>query len=106
MLRLARHAAPVLLCLALAQCRGALPPYETVPPALSRAELDAAAGATAPPRVAVCYNAFTTTAAEVRAIAQQSCQAGTVPRPSNRDLSLDNCPLLQPARAIFVCAGP
>jgi hypothetical protein len=99
-----RRAAPLLLLLGLAQCDGALPPYETVPPALSSAQQKA--GGTQPTRVAVCYNALTTTAAEVRALAARSCDAGTAPKPVAHDLTLNNCPMLQPARATFVCAVP
>lgn len=82
-----------------------VPPYETVPLPASKPEqqADTIAGTTPPTRIGICYNAFTTTADQVRAIAVQSCEAGTVPRPVQRDLSLSNCPLLQPARATFAC---
>jgi hypothetical protein len=99
-----RHAAPLLLLLGLAQCEGDLPPYETVPPALTSAQQKAAG--TQPTRVAVCYNAMTTTAADVRALAARSCEAGTAPKPVARDLTLNNCPMLQPARATFACTPP
>ena len=84
---------------ALAGC-GALDPYPTVPRAPPP-------GATAGPRVAICYNRLTTTLAEVRAQAQQECSAGTphsVAEPADTDWYLQNCPLLLPARATFVCA--
>jgi hypothetical protein len=99
-----RHAAPLLLLLGLAQCAGALPPYETVPPALTSAQQRA--GGAQPTRVAICYNAMTTTAAEVRALAARGCEAGTAPKPVAHDLTLNNCPILQPARATFACARP
>lgn len=104
-MRLARSAA-VLSLLALTQCgSGMLPPYETVPPLLTPAERQAAerAGTADETRVAVCYNALTTSAAAVRAIAAASCGADFVPRPVGRDVSLSNCPLLLPARATFAC---
>jgi hypothetical protein len=99
-----RHAAPLLLLLGLTQCEGALPPYETLPLALSSAQQKA--GGTQPTRVAVCYNAMTTTAADVRAVAARVCEAGTAPKPVARDLTLANCPMLQPARATFACTPP
>jgi hypothetical protein len=103
MMRLARTTAPLLL-LALAQCAGdMLPPFETVPPRLTGAEQHAAIADGDAARVAVCYNALTTTAERVRAIAAESCAAGTTPRALARDFSLNNCPLLQPARATFAC---
>jgi hypothetical protein len=99
-----RHAAPFLLLLGITQCEGTLPPYETIPPALTSAQQKA--GGAQPSRVAVCYNAMTTTAAEVRAVAARSCEAGTEPKPLARDLSLNYCPILQPARATFTCTPP
>lgn len=102
-MRLARSAAALLL-LALTQCGSELQPFETVPPALTKAEQQAAkSGAASETRVAVCYNVLTTTAAAVRAIAAASCGADLVPHPIGRDLSLANCPLLLPARATFAC---
>ena len=99
-MRLARPAAALLL-LALAACGDTLPPYETPPPPLTRAEATSADASVL--RVAVCYNAWTTTAARVRAVAAVSCGAGTVPHPLARDLSLNTCPLLLPARVTFAC---
>lgn len=98
-MRLARSAAALLL-LALTQCGSdMLPPYETVPPSAPTPR----AGAAKETRVAVCYNALTTNAAAVRAIAAASCGADLVPHPIGRDLDLSNCPLLLPARATFAC---
>jgi len=92
-----RFAAAVALIgiAALAGC-DALDPYPTAPRA-------------APPgvpgqRVAICYNTLTTTLAEVKAQAQQECAAGTVAQPADTDWYLQNCPLLLPARATFMCA--
>lgn len=99
-----RHALPLLVLLGFTQCEGTLPPYETVPPALSKAQQKTAG--TKPVRVAVCYNAWTTTAAEVRALAARSCASGTAPKPVARDLTLNNCPVLEPARATFACTPP
>lgn len=106
-MRLSRSLAALLLPLALARCSGMLPPYETVPVALTKADQQATATTDTPPtRIGICYNALTTTAEQVRAVAVQSCEPGTVPRAEQRDLSLGNCPLLQPARATFVCTAP
>jgi hypothetical protein len=99
-----RYAAPLLLLLGLTQCEDTLPPYETVPPALSKAQQKA--GGTPPTRVAVCYNAWTTTAAQVRALAARSCATGTAPKAMARDFTLNSCPMLQPARATFACTPP
>ena len=94
----------LLLLAALAGCEDQpLPPYETVPPALSKAQQKVKPQ---PTRVAVCYNSFTTSAPEVLAIAKESCDPGTVPKPVERDFSLNNCPLLEPARATFACTKP
>jgi hypothetical protein len=101
-MRLLRTAAPLLL-LALTQCgRDILPPYATIPPPLTQPEQRASAGEAAT-RVAVCYNALTTTAARVRAVAAATCAAGTVPRPLGRDFDLAYCPIFEPARASFTC---
>ena len=103
MTRLVRRTAPVLILLGLVRCSGALPPYETVPPPLPTSQR---ANEAAPMRVAVCYNAFTARAEEVRAIAAQSCGAGTTPHPVEHDMNLSNCPLLTPSRATFACTAP
>ncbi|MGC2414800.1 MAG: hypothetical protein WA459_19150, partial [Stellaceae bacterium] len=60
-------------------------------------------GAPPGPRVAICYNTLTTTLAEVQIQAQQECSARTVAEPVDTDWYLQNCPLLLPARATFVC---
>ena len=92
-----RHAAALWLTLAagLAGC-GALDPYPTAPRA-------AQPGAAPGPRVAICYNTLTTTLPQVAAEAQQECAAGTLAEPADTDWYLQNCPLLLPARATFVC---
>jgi hypothetical protein len=80
---------------------GALAPYPTYP-------ATAAAGAAPGHRVAICYNKLKTTLAEVRAQAQQECATDnphTVAEPADTDWYLQNCPLLLPARATFVCTA-
>jgi hypothetical protein len=98
---LGRIAVAALLS-ALVQCSalsGALPPFETVTP-------PARGDAAAVTRVSVCYNSLTTTADQVRAIAADSCGSDTTPRPLERDLTLNNCPVLEPLRATFACRPP
>ena len=87
---------PLLLC--LTQCSGWLPPFETVPP---NATADSATTL-----VAVCYNALTTSPEQLLGIAAASCGPGTTPEPAGRDVSLDYCPVLIPARATYSCATP
>ncbi len=95
---MSRYAAALLLTLAatLAGC-GALDPYPAAPHA-------AQPGAPPGPRVAICYNRLTSTLAEVQTQAQQECSANTLAEPVDTDWYLQNCPLLLPARATFVCA--
>jgi hypothetical protein len=101
---MSRYAAALLLAgaAALAGC-SALDPYPTTP-------RPAQPGAAAPlkrtpasPRVAICYNTLATTLPEVQAAAQQECSANTVAEPADTDWYLQNCPLMLPARATFVC---
>jgi hypothetical protein len=90
---------------ALAGC-GALDPYPTYPRAASGGS---AAGSPPAHRIAICYNALSTTLAQVRAEAQQECAADyprTRAEPAGTDYYLQNCPLLLPARATFACIPP
>jgi hypothetical protein len=98
-----RRAAAFMLALTLtiAGC-GALDPYPTQPRVAPPATPTDAVPA-GPPRVAICYNTLTTTLAEVQSQAQQECAAGTRAEPADTDWYLQNCPLLLPARATFVC---
>jgi len=82
---------------ALAGC-GLLDPYPTTPRA-------AEPGATPGPRVAICYNTLNKSLAEVQKQAQQECAADTVAAPVDTDWHLQNCPLLLPTHATFVCAA-
>lgn len=100
-MRLHPVAAMLLLLPLLAGC--SLPPFETVPPPLTPAQQQVAKSDGTEGRVAICYNAFTTTAERVRAMAQASCGEGMVPHATGRDMLLSNCPLLLPERATFAC---
>jgi hypothetical protein len=93
-------AAALLLigALALDAC-GALDPYPTVP-------RDLPLGTTSYPRVAICYNSLSTELPAVQQQAQQECDANaprTVAEPSEIDWYLQNCPLLLPTRATYIC---
>ncbi|HYM02224.1 MAG TPA: hypothetical protein VET85_04700 [Stellaceae bacterium] len=90
-----RLAVPLLLTMAGCQI---LPPYETIPPPLKANEPNPG------PRVAVCYNAFTTSTEAVRAVAAEGCGPGTTPQPLEHHICLNACPLLEPERRVFVCA--
>ena len=98
----AAHAALWLALAATLSGCGALDPYPTQPRAAPPGPPGAPAAA-AIERVAVCYNTLRTTLAEVQTQAQQECPAGTRAEPADTDWYLQNCPLLLPARATFVC---
>lgn len=87
-----------LLAAALAGCN-MIAPYPTAP-----APREASAPADPGGRVAICYNILHSTLDQVRAAAQGECAAGTIATPIETDWYLQNCPLLLPARATFVCA--
>jgi hypothetical protein len=92
-----RRAAALWLTFAatLAGC-SMLDPYPAPPRA-------AQPGAPTGPRVAICYNPLSTTLAEVQKEAQQECSAGTLAEPADTDWYLQNCPLLLPTHATFLC---
>ena len=95
---MSRSAALLLIGAAtLAGCT-LLDPFPTSPRA-------AAPDAPKEPRVAICYNTLTTSLAEVQAEAQKECAANTLASPVDTDWYLQNCPLLLPARATFVCTA-
>jgi len=102
---MSRYAAALALigAASLAGC-SALDPYPTTPRPAQSSAATRLPQATASPRVAICYNTLATTLAEVQAAAQQECSANTVAEPADTDWYLQNCPLLLPARATFVCA--
>ena len=92
----ASAALALLAAMALAGC-GAFGPYSTVPAAATPSQ---PAGA----RVAICYNALTTSREAAQDEAQKECPAGTAAERIDTDYILQYCPLLLPARATFVCA--
>ena len=97
-MRQRRTAALGLLVGLLAAC-GALDPFPTTPHNIEP-------GQPAGQRVAICYDTLVTTLAEVRQQAQHECPANTTATPIQTDWIMQNCPILLPARATFVCTPP
>jgi len=88
----------VLLAAAMAAGCSALTPFPTGP-------LEAKPGAKdGSLRVAVCYNTFKTPAEKVQEVAQTQCFGDSVARLVDTDYRMDNCPVMTPGRATFVCA--
>jgi len=81
----------------LAAC-GALDPFPTIPH-------NAEPGQPAGQRVAICYDRLASTLVEVRQQAQHECPANTTAAPLQTDWIMQNCPILLPARATFVCTA-
>jgi hypothetical protein len=72
-------------------------PFETYAPPAPK-------GASEPgPRVAVCYDRLVSKPPAIAAAAQAQCPPGATATPLATDFSMQNCPLLLPSRAIFVC---
>ena len=90
-----RSAAAALGLGLLAGC-GAFNPYPTAP-------YPPRAGDPPGQRVAICYNTLDATLADIRAAAQSECPAETEAEPARTDYYMDNCPLLLPGRATFLC---
>ena len=86
----------VLVSSGLAGC-SALTPYPTYPQQPVAGKKDAG------PRVAICYDALTSSRTTVQKAAQDECGPGTLANRIDTDWKLDYCPLLLPARATFVC---
>jgi hypothetical protein len=86
----------VVLTLALGGC-SALTPFAAAPLAASPGVVDPG------PRVAICYNSFKTPPETVQQMAQAECLGKTVAELVGTDYRLDDCPVLTPGRATFVC---
>jgi hypothetical protein len=80
----------------LAGC-SALDPYPTYPQQPPAGVKDAG------PRVAICYDPLASSHDTVQKAAQDECAQNTVAARADTDWKLDNCPLLLPGRATFVC---
>lgn len=80
----------------LAGC-SALDPYPAYP------QQPAAGVKDAGPRVAICYDPLASSREVVQKAAQGECAPDTVAARVDTDWKLDNCPLLLPGHATFVC---
>jgi hypothetical protein len=85
-----------LIAAALAGC-SSLTPFVTGPPALAPGEKDPGK------RVSICYSSLKTSAEKIREMAQAQCPAASLAEPFDTDLRMDNCPVMTPARATFLC---
>jgi len=92
-----QSAAILMAAAAVAAC-SALTPFNTAPRALTKGEKDPGG-----PRVAVCYNTFKTPTEKLQQMAQAQCGDKAVAEQIDTDYRLDDCPLLTPGRATFVC---
>jgi hypothetical protein len=91
---------PIVCAAGIAGC-GMTAPFPTAPlPREAKGPPDAGE------RVAICYNTLRSTLDEVQAAGQAECPAGTTATRIAIDWYLQNCPLLLPARATFVCTPP
>lgn len=89
----------VLLAGSTAACGSALTPFPTAPRPLDSGVKDPGA------RVAICYNALKTSPEELEKMAQAECLGDTTAERYDTDYRLDDCPMLTPARATFLCKG-
>jgi hypothetical protein len=80
---------------AVAGC-SALTPFATGP-------FDSRPGQPEGPRVAICYNTLKTGPEKVQELGQAECLGDTVAERVDTDYRMDDCPLLTPGRATFVC---
>jgi len=86
----------VLVTVVVTGCSG-FTPFPAPPPALGYGVKDPG------PRVAICYNGLKTTDQEIRQLGQEQCPPNTVAEPLGTDYQFDNCPLMTPTRATFLC---
>jgi hypothetical protein len=87
----------LLLATAVFGCSSALTPFETGPPTLPVRIADPG------PRVSICYNPLKTPPEKLQELAQKGCFGNTVAERIDTDYQLDDCPILTPARATFLC---
>jgi hypothetical protein len=86
----------LVLAMAAAGCT-ATNPFVTAPRGLAIGEQNPGT------RVAICFNSFKTLPEKVQQLAQAQCVGDTVAERIETDYRLDDCPLLTPGRATFVC---
>jgi hypothetical protein len=87
---------PLLLGAAAVGC-SSLTPFATSPFPTPNGVKDAG------PRVAICYNAWKTPPEKVQELGQAECLGNTMAERVQTDYRLDDCPVLTPGRATFVC---
>lgn len=92
----ARLLSALLLAVFVAGC-SALNPFPTGPLAADPKAKDTR------PRVAICYNPFKTPPEKIMELGQAQCIGGAVAERVDTDYRLDDCPVLTPGRATFVC---
>jgi hypothetical protein len=92
----ARRLSALLLAAFVSGC-SALTPFATAP--LAPDPKDKTPGA----RVAICYNPLKTPPEKLQELGQAQCIGDTVAEKVGTDYRLDDCPVLTPGRATFVC---
>jgi len=90
-----RRLATLLLAAMLSAC-SAVNPFPTGPLADPKAKDPG-------PRVAICYNPLKTSDEKVQALGQAQCVGDATAELVSTDYHLDDCPILTPERATFVC---
>ncbi|HEU0218733.1 MAG TPA: hypothetical protein VFQ90_18900 [Stellaceae bacterium] len=91
-----RRFVALLLAATLAGCSG-FTPFVTAPPSLLPSESSPGK------RVSICYNGLKTTPEKLQEMAQDGCLGEGNAQLLDTDYRLDNCPLMTPARATFLC---
>jgi hypothetical protein len=91
-----RRLAGLLLAMFVTGCT-ALNPFPTGPLAADPKGTDSR------PRVAICYNPWKTPPEKVQEMGRAQCLDGAAAEKVGVDYHLDDCPVLTPARATFVC---
>jgi hypothetical protein len=91
-----RRLAALVLAATLAGCSG-FTPFVTAPPALQPSEINPGK------RVSICYSGLKTPPEKVQEMAQAECLGEGNAQPIDTDYRLDNCPLMTPGRATFLC---
>ena len=90
-----RGLSALLVAAAVSACT-ALNPFATGPLADPKSKDPA-------PRVAICYNPLKTSDEKVQSLGQAQCVGDATAQLVGTDYRLDNCPMLTPTRATFVC---
>jgi hypothetical protein len=91
-----RTLAALVVAAALAGCSG-FTPFSTAPPSLQPWQSSPGQ------RVSICYNTLKTTPEKLQEMAQAECLGEGVAQLLDTDYRLDNCPLMTPGRATFLC---